>query len=421
MKFVSTRNPNTKFSFSEALESGIAPDGGLFVPEKFPLVNFAEFDDQMSFADFGSKLLAPFLKNDIREKRLSSICTAAFNFPVMINWRNGASPILELFHGPTSAFKDIGARFLAECFSQGPAIDQKRFVIVATSGDTGGAVAGAFLAKKNIEVLILYPKNKISARQEKQITAWGENIRAFAVNGSFDDCQRIVKASLTDVEWRREKSFISANSISIGRLLPQMIYYAKSSLEYLRKKKCAPGFVVPTGNLGNAVAALWVKKLGFPVESVMLATNANRPIVDYLTSGNWQSHETISTLANAMDVGNPSNVERLRSLYPQINDLRKDVVAESVSDLEIEELIRSSKDEIFCPHTATALVAEKKQRASNWVVVATAHPAKFESIVEPLIHKTIAVPESLKALLDRPSVFESIEPTFDDFKKAARL
>lgn len=419
MRYLSTRDQTKTFSLSEALEKGLAPDGGLFIPEHFFPVS--EFDSQLGYAEFGAKLLCPFFEGDELQKKLSNMCKLAFNFPIKLRFRKDQSPVLELFHGPTAAFKDVGARFLAQCFDPS---DRKRSVLVATSGDTGGAVASAFLSKKNIEVLILYPKGKISLRQEKQITAWGENIKAFSVNGNFDDCQKIVKDALADPEWKKEKTFISANSISIGRLLPQMIYYAKSSLEYLSQLKCAPGYIIPTGNLGNAVAALYAKRLGFPIGKIVLATNANHSIVDFLKTGVWTPNKTISTLANAMDVGNPSNIERLRSLYPNIVDLRTDVSAISVSDTEISEMIRNqykSSTETFCPHTATALVAEKKAAGKNWIIVATAHPAKFESIVEPLIGRSIEVPETLKALLNRPSVFEEIEAYFSDFKSRLSL
>ena len=419
MKYLSTRDNAKSFTLSEALESGLAPDGGLFIPEKF--APSAEFYPKQNYGDFAAKVLEPFFEGDMLQPKLSEMCRLAFSFPIPLRYRDDKSAVLELFHGPTAAFKDVGARFLAECFS---ASSEKRTVLVATSGDTGGAVANAFLSKKNIEVLILYPKGRISLRQEKQITAWGENIKAFAVNGNFDDCQKIVKEALSDPELRKQKNFISANSISIGRLLPQMIYYAKSSLDYLEKKRIAAGFIIPTGNLGNAVAALYAKKLGFPIANIVLATNANHVIVDYLATGVWAPHKTIATLANAMDVGNPSNIERLRALYPDIEELRKDVSAVSVSDTEISDMIRrefKSSREIFCPHTATALVAEKKSTGKNWIVVSTAHAAKFESIVEPLIGRVLEVPRSLQALLTRPSVFQEIEPDLKDFKSFISL
>ncbi len=284
----------------------------------------------------------------------------------------------------------------------------------------GGAVAAAFHGKANFDVFVLYPKGKISERQEKQIAAWGGNVRAIAVRGSFDDCQRIVKEAMRDRELSSKRNFVSANSINVARLLAQVTYYAKSSLEYWQKTSETPGFVIPTGNLGNAFAALWAKKIGFPIGKVILATNANRAVVDFVTSGKYEARSTISTLANAMDVGDPSNIERLRWLYPEHDELVDEVSAVSVSDDEIRAAIRDAyvkEKEIWCPHTATALVAREKVEGSNWILVATAHAAKFETIVEPLIGGKIAVPPSLSSLLGREIVTVEIEPTLFDFKR----
>jgi len=421
VKYTSTRDPSLSFSFSEALAQGLAPEGGLFIPEEFPSLDLSEFSVEQSYAEFAAKLLKPFLQGDLLQALLPEICQAAFNFPIPLRYRKDDSAVLELFHGPTAAFKDVGARFLAECLMRTPSSHLVRTVLVATSGDTGGAVAGAFFGKPGIEVYVLFPKGKISLRQEKQIACWGGNVRAFAVQGSFDDCQKIVKEALGDSLWRRKKEFLSANSISVGRLLPQMVYYAKSSLEYRKARGVVPGVIVPTGNLGNAVAALWAKRLGFPLGTVILATNANRSIGDYFASGVWEPRPTVTTLANAMDVGNPSNMERLRVLYPRLEDLKKDVATASVSDAEIsEEIQRSFREnrEIYCPHTATSLVAQRKMgEGGHWILVSTAHPAKFETIVEPLIGQSVPVPPALAALLQRPSVYEEIPPHFAEFKK----
>jgi threonine synthase len=423
MKFISTRGHSGRVSFSEALKLGLAPDGGLFVPEKFPhkfKENLIDFKNDLSLDQFATKVLAPFLENDPLENQLSKICEAAFNFPVPLRFLPDGLALLELFHGPTAAFKDVGARFLAECVTRQSSFIQQT-VLVATSGDTGGAVASAFFGKPNIEVFILFPKGRISLRQEKQITAWGGNVRAFAVHGTFDDCQKIVKAALSDQEWRSQKNFVSANSISLGRLLPQMVYHAKASLEFQKNRGQKAGIIVPTGNLGNAMATLWAKQMGFPIDRVLLATNANRSLEDFFSSGVWNPQPTAVTLANAMDVGNPSNFERLQSLYPQIEELKKDVCAVSITDAEISQAIRDSfygQGEIFCPHTATAVVAQKKwdPNNSNWILVSTAHPAKFENIVEPLIGAPVPVPPSLAELLSKKSVYEEIEPTLADFK-----
>jgi threonine synthase len=405
MKFISTRKQSPAVLFPEALERGLAPDGGLYVPEQFPELDLKGLNMSLSLPQLASRILRPFVEGTALEPDLFSICSSAFNFPIPLVSLDRQTAVLELFHGPTAAFKDIGARFLAECVSRTANPEgKKRSVLVATSGDTGGAVAGAFFNKPGIDVFILYPKGKVSARQEKQIACWGGNVHAFSVRGTFDDCQRIVKEVLKDASVKSSRVFISANSISIGRLLPQMIYYAKSSLQYRETCAVNPGLIIPTGNLGNAVAALWAKRLGFPIGKVVLATNANRAIGQYFQSGKWMPASTVATLANAMDVGNPSNMERLLSLYPDFAQLKKEVAVISVGDSEISEAIRKGSSDwgqTWCPHTATAVVAREKLGGQDWILVATAHPAKFETIVEPLIGHELEVPSALVGLLDR--------------------
>ena len=240
-------------------------------------------------------------------------------------------------------------------------------------------------------------------------------MRAFAVRGVFDDCQRIVKTAFADREWSEGRGLLSANSINLGRLLPQTVYYAASSLWYFRQRGAPPGYIIPTGNLGNAVAAFWTKAMGFPIREIVLATNRNRTLPDYFETGEWSPHPTIATLANAMDVGNPSNFERLQNLHPEITSLRKIARAFSVSDEEISQTIAQSIDRwghVWCPHTATAVHVRERLIEPDWIIVATAHPAKFVSIVEPLIKISVPTPLSLAAVLERPSRFEEIEPTF---------
>ncbi len=442
MKYLSTRKNSPALTFSEALQQGLAPDGGLYVPEFFPtlpadLVNPKQFS-LLSLADLASLVLRPFLANDTLQSQLKEICASAFDFPAPLRFLDQKTAVLELFHGPTAAFKDFGARFLAECVlknqaaatsSVSPSGKKGKTVLVATSGDTGGAVAGAFFEKQDIEVIVLYPEGRISERQEKQIAGWGGNIRAFAVRGNFDDCQRMAKEAFANLEWCKQRQFISANSISIGRLLPQACYFARASLEFQATTKQKPGIVVPTGNLGNAVAALWAKRLGFPIGQVILATNANHSIADFFATGTWQPNATISTLANAMDVGNPSNMERLRSLYPQMEDLKRDSATFSITDAEISAVIRKqfeTSNDVYCPHTAVAFAAldklrqAKHQQGEHWILAATAHPAKFESIVEPLIGKTIDVPPALASLLARPLQNTVIEASLKALKEATQ-
>jgi threonine synthase len=275
-------------------------------------------------------------------------------------------------------------------------------------------VAAAFHGKPGFEVLILFPEGKVSARQQKQLTAWGGNVHAFAVRGSFDDCQRIAKSAFADPWWKAHRSLVSANSINLGRLLPQAAYYAAASLWYQRKRGSTPTIIVPSGNLGNATGALWAKRTGLPIGKVVLATNSNRAVTQYFESGKWKAYPTVVTLANAMDVGDPSNMERISHLYPDLVSLRRDVDAVMVSDDDIRQAIVESQtrwNKTWCPHTATAAYAHHAYEGSPCILVATAHAAKFESIVEPLLKKKVEIPPALNALLSRPSQVKVIEPS----------
>ncbi|HWS85606.1 MAG TPA: threonine synthase [Pyrinomonadaceae bacterium] len=419
MKYVSTRGAAEPLGLSEAVQTGLAPDGGLYVPERFPKFEAEDFDGRDSLSDIAGRFLAPFFEGDELSPHLSDICREAFNFPVPLVEIDDTTAVLELFHGPTAAFKDVGARFLAACVSRLPG---RRTVLVATSGDTGGAVAAAFAGRANVGVVILYPKGLVSPRQEKQLTCWGAGVRAFAVRGDFDDCQRVVKAAFADRELNRRHALLSANSINLGRLLPQAAYHAAASLWYLRRRGARAGLIVPTGNLGNAVAAFWARAAGLPVREVALATNANRAVPDYFGSGAWAARATVRTLANAMDVGNPSNVERLLDLHPDFDELKSFARAFTVSDEEIERVIKeeaAARGRVFDPHTAAAVRVRALLATPHWVVVATAHPAKFESIVEPLVGREVETPPALAALLDKESACEEIEPSLESLVKAA--
>lgn len=417
MKYVSTRNKAYAVDFGKALHLGLAKDGGLFVPDQFPVLKMDEFDSADDLQTIGRILLKYFIDQASPiGKNLEGICREAFNFEAPLKRLNETTGLLELFHGPTAAFKDFGARFLSECLAVEPKTlnEGRSTVLVATSGDTGGAVASAFYKKPGIDVVILFPKDRISHRQMKQLTSWGENIFAFAIQGDFDDCQRMVKEALVSDWWKQNRPLISANSINLGRLLPQMVYYAKSSLEYLKATGRPTGYIIPSGNLGNAVAALWAKKIGFPIQKVVLATNNNRSISNYFLTQKWDPQPTVSTLANAMDVGQPSNVERLFSLYPNFADLKRDVLTETVSDREISATIGEGEKkwgEVWCPHTATAVWALDRIPQGDWTIVATAHPAKFEAVVEPLIGHTLPIPESLVPLLEKPSRYSELDPS----------
>ncbi|MBM4210135.1 MAG: threonine synthase [Gammaproteobacteria bacterium] len=432
MEFRSTRGAPERVGFSTALLRGLAHDGGLYVPIEWPAFTIKDFDGATSLPEVGERLLAPFAAGDRLESQLAAILREAFDFPaprhlVPGSEVDGGLQVLELFHGPTAAFKDFGARFLAACFerlrdSREPTLN----ILVATSGDTGGAVAAAFHQRAGLAVTVLFPKGLVSPTQQRQLTCWGDNVRSFAVRGTFDDCQRMVKKAFVDEALRAHQQLSSANSINLGRLLPQAVYYATSSLEWWRTRGSKLSFIIPSGNLGNAVACIWARHMGLPIGDVLLAHNANQTVPDYLATGAWQRRASKATLASAMDVGQPSNMERLRDLYPTIDTLRGAVTAVSIDDAAIAVRVRTDYarfGEIWCPHTAVgaeawARLTPEARRSRNWCVVSTASPAKFPETVEPLIGGKVPVPPSLAALLDRPSHYEEIGSTLGDLRSA---
>ena len=429
MNFISTRNNAPAVSLSDAIAAGLAPDGGLYVPENLPELRALEVGNDL--ADTATQLIAPFFENDALDSELPAICREAFDFPApILPLSTTDDHVLELFHGPTAAFKDFGARFLAACLKRlNKQEDRPLTILVATSGDTGAAVAAAFHDQPGLRVIVLYPDGRVSPRQAHQLGCFGGNITALRVAGSFDDCQALVKRALNDGDLQAEAPMSSANSISLGRLLPQMSYYAHAALEHKRRTGELLNFVIPTGNLGNAMAAIIARRLGVPLGRIVLATNANRVLPDYFHGGDYTPAASVATIANAMDVGAPSNFERLRWLY-QCDDaaLRADFTAESVDDYAIRTVIKERHDahgEVFCPHTATAVKVLQDLRsqgaAGDWAVAATAHPAKFESVVEPLIGRALEVPPSLAELLSRPAHAEPIPVEYSALRERVML
>jgi threonine synthase len=424
MRFHSTRNAGETATLSEALARGIAPDGGLYVPESFPEFTVQDFDGLDGIAAVAPRFLAPLFAGDPLESQLPAIVAEAFDFTVPVKPLPVAhdAAVLELFHGPTAAFKDFGARFLAACMARIPRPSGRTLtILVATSGDTGGAVAAAFHGRPGMEVVVLFPRGLVSPRQELQLTCWGGNVRSLSVAGTFDDCQRLVKAAFADPALSAHRELSSANSINIGRLMPQACYYVATSLAGYRRTGKKVNFIVPSGNLGNVLAAVWARKMGLPIGDLVLTFNANRTVPDFLESGVWAPRPSVATLASAMDVGNPSNMERLRHLHPEHADLLQAVRADSVSDAAIEARIRTDRQtlgETWCPHTACAAetyanLSEAEKSKGPWVLVGTAHPAKFPETVEPLVGHEIPVPDSLAKLLTLPRSVTEVPATLE--------
>lgn len=421
MNYVSTRGAGPA-SLDEALRKGIASDGGLFLPDKLPSFDISDFDTGESIPEVAAILLRPFFAGSELLGDIDQILAETFKFPILTKALPVAGhdlSMLQLYHGPTAAFKDVGAGFLAACLSRLEGdTGSPLTILVATSGDTGAAVAAAFDQRPGMRVAVLFPDGRVSERQEQQLCCWSDNVLSMKVRGSFDDCQSLVKAAMADQDLTTIHRFSSANSINIGRLLPQSTYYAHSSLRHYRRTGNKPGFIIPTGNLGNALACIMTREMGLPVGPIVLATNANKTIAEYFETLKWLPRDSVQTLASAMDVGDPSNMERLRKLIGEADTLRGRLAVASVSDKEIETAIRQDFEAFgvaTCPHTATATHTWRQldadvARAHDWIIVATAHPAKFEMIVEPLIGQSVPVPAELAAILSRPATAVAIEP-----------
>ena len=419
MRMLSTRGIAPPASISDAIAAGLAPDGGLYMPETLPRFTPTDFDGDATLAQVGKRLLRPFFAGDVLEGELDAICDAAFAIdPPLRAFGETNDYILELFHGATAAFKDYGAGFLAAALAALPRGDKPLTIVVATSGDTGAAVGAAFHLKPGVRVAILYPDGRVSPRQAHQLGCFGDNVRAFRVAGSFDDCQRLVKTLLSDAAFKQEVPLGSANSISLGRLLPQMAYYAHASLAHWRASGRPLNFVVPTGNLGNALACFLARRMGLPIGELVLANNANDALAKFFEGGDYAPQPSIATLANAMDVGAPNNFERLQWLEPDAASLRAQLSAESVGDDAIRATIVDTwkrYGETVCPHTACAVRVLQRLRTrgvdGDWAAVSTAHPAKFPEVVEPLIGQEVPLPPALATMLERPS---HAQPLADD-------
>lgn len=430
MDLFTTNDPSSRHSWRDAVLKGLAPDGGLYFPATLPRFSPEEIDSLrgLSFSELAWRLARHFLSPAVPAETLHEICHAAFSFPLPLHKLNHDTFILELFHGPTCAFKDFGARFMARLFRHFLGAASKPLtVVVATSGDTGSAVANAFLDTSPhppIKVAILFPKGKVSLVQEKQMTTLGHNITAYEVDGSFDDCQAIAKRTLADADLATHQTFTSANSINIARLLPQMFYYVHAALALPPGTR--PIFSVPSGNLGNLTGGLIGHAIGMPAQRFIAACNKNAPFPHYLLSGSYAPHPSYETLSNAMDVGNPSNYARVLALYHHdLTTIRATIEGDVVSDDEtiktIAETYRATRY-VLDPHTAVGMKALENYRArtgdsSPAIVLATAHPAKFSATVERAIGVAPEIPPQLAEALEKRGAKISVENSYEDFRK----
>jgi len=412
MKFRSTLRRSPEVSLRDAVLHGSAPDGGLYMPVEMPHLpdDFLARLPSLSLPEIAQEVGALFVDKEIPQHVLSEISAAAFDFPVPLVKLGERLHILELYHGPTLAFKDFGARFMARLMGYFVAESGVQLtVIVATSGDTGSAVAQAFLGVPGIRVVILYPAGRVSNAQEKQLTTLGQNITALEVAGSFDDCQRLAKQALVDPMLAGKLTLTSANSINIARLIPQIFYYFAAESQ-LRAADARVVFSVPSGNLGNLTGGLFAKRIGLPVEQFIAATNTNDVVPEFLRSGKLIPRASQHTLSNAMDVGNPSNFSRIMDLYENdLRAIRHDIWGCSFSD---EETLRAMHDAekqhnyVLDPHTAIGVLgwqsfAKQNHATTQGIVLATAHPAKFGDTVARATGVRPEMPERLAAFLER--------------------
>jgi len=404
MKYLSTRKNNENISFKDAVINGLTNNGGLYVPEYIPEIpsDFFEQIESYDDLDIAFTVLKPFVEGSLNDAQLKSILAETLNFkiPVVPVEKNIAA--LELYHGPTQAFKDVGARFMSRCLSHFNSNENKEVtIIVATSGDTGSAVANGFFKVPGVEVKILFPKGKVSAYQEYQMTSLGENIHAFEVDGTFDDCQKLVKKALNDQDLRTKKSLSSANSINVARLLPQMLYYFfayKQLKKDLKGKKMVVS--VPSGNLGNVTAGLVAKRMGLPIDKFIAAHNINDTFFKYLNTGEYAKKTSVLTYSNAMDVGDPSNYERIDYFYNgELDSIKEDVAACRIDDdatlKEIQDC-QENNNYTLDPHGAVGKLAlsELLKEDEYGVFLETAHPQKFAKVMKK------ALPEFVEETAD---------------------
>lgn len=429
MHFYSTNKKTADVTLEEAVIKGLAADNGLFMPEKIhtlPAKFFKEIES-LTFPEMALEVAKTLLQDSIQSDVLKKIIDDAINFDAPLVPLNASINILELFHGPTAAFKDFGARFMARMtahFIQNS--DRKVNVLVATSGDTGSAVANGFLNMPNTRVIILYPKGKVSYIQEQQLTTLGNNIVALEVSGVFDDCQAMVKKAFLDEELNKKLMLTSANSINIARLIPQMFYYFHAYAQ-LKDKKKPVVFSVPSGNFGNLTAGLIAQKMGLPVSMFIASTNINDIVPEYLESGIFQIRPSQSTISNSMDVGDPSNFTRMFDLYNgDLETMRKHIKGYSYTDEETKKAMKevnAKYDYIIDPHGAVAYlglaayIKENKLTEVNGIVLETAHPSKFIEIVESTIHKQVRIPDRLENYMSKKNLSKPMTNNFDDFRQ----
>lgn len=422
MKYYSTRNRTQAYTFRDAVIKGLADDGGLYMPEYIPLLSGYMLNpkENMSLVDIGMEVFRDFVSEEIPEQKLYKILLDAYNFPAPVKHLYDNFYILELFHGPTLAFKDFGARFMARVMSHFVKDYQNELhILVATSGDTGSAVANGFFGVEGIKVHLLYPSGRVSELQEKQLTTYGGNVTALEIEGSFDDCQKMVKQAFNDVEIRNKLKISSANSINISRLLPQSLYYFYALQQFENSTEVI--FSVPSGNLGNLTAGIMAKKMGLSVKGFIGATNKNDVFTEFMKSGKFEPRLSERTISNAMDVGDPSNFERLLQLYDNnhakmIGDISSSTFTDGSTLGAIREVYEKA-GYIIDPHAAVGFLAAKGAGGSEKkIILGTAHPAKFGSSISEALNLKIDLPERLQEIISKEKNVIKLSEKYNEFR-----
>ena len=418
---LSTRGKAPAVSLKEAVLAGIAPDGGLYVPQTIPRMPdswWAALRGK-SFHDISIAVAIELAGDEFDHVTLTALIRDALNFPLRIVELEKGLGVLELFHGPTFAFKDFGARTLARLMSLLNDASTPLTVLVATSGDTGSAVANAFFGVAGTRVVVMYPEGKVSDVQEAQFTTLGGNVTAVAVDGTFDDCQRLAKEAFADPTLRARVRLTSANSISLGRLLPQMFYYAYAALQSSTDKSLT--ISVPSGNFGNLVAGVMAFKMGAPIQCFRAPTTINDTVPRYFASGRVEPRPSVPTLANAMDVGNPSNLERLQWFFDgDLSAMKSVITSVSRTDDDVRQAIATLFEKyqyVADPHTAIGYLGLPDKRTGLSLFLSTAHPAKFREVVQPVIKKDVPLPDALAETLARKKVVQRIRPDLGELSK----
>lgn len=431
MNYYSLNKQSPITSFKEATILGQAPDKGLYFPETIPQVDqdLIANIESISNEEIAFRVIKPYIGNEIADDELFRIVSETVNFPIPLEKVTDTISSLELFHGPTLAFKDVGARFMSRCLGQFvKGADKKVTVLVATSGDTGGAVANGFYDVDGVEVVILYPSGKVSSVQEKQLTTLGKNIHALEVKGTFDDCQQMVKQAFADEELNKQLFLTSANSINVARWLPQQFYYFFAYKQW-KEKGQPPVICVPSGNFGNICAGVLAHTSGLPVEHFIAACNANDVVPQFMQSKNYAPKKAVATISNAMDVGNPSNFIRILELFHnQFPQLKEKFSSVSITDEETKTTMKRVFDN-YCytldPHGAVGFLALEnylqKHPELKGIFLETAHPVKFYDVVEPVLHQTIPVPEAVKEIIDLPKKSSLIDASYQQLKDFLKL